>query len=258
MIEKLHGDIVFWLQQMGTFVKSCMQENISVTTKTSLSDIVTNIDCEIEEKFIHYIHTHYPSHSVLGEESASHFKAYNQGYVWIIDPIDGTLNFVKEQKNFAIMIALYIDGVGQLGYIFDVMNDTLYYAIKGQGAYCNNHKLNKPDDLDLKHSLISLSSCFIVQEHSSPYRHVMTNAQGIRMIGSASHSMLAIFNNHYHAYISAKLRPWDFLAGLVIADELGIVYSTADGSPLPLWEPTSLVIGTPHIHHEIISSYKVN
>lgn len=253
MIKHLHGNIVVWLEKMGQLVKKRMAEGISVETKTSLSDLVTNVDKEIEENFINYIQTHYPNHSIIGEESFTNRQVDTKGYVWVIDPIDGTLNFVKEHKNFAIMLGLFVDGIGQLGYVYDVMADKLYYAIRGEGAFCNNQPLPRLSDDSLSHSLISMSSYFIDGENHR-LDIAVKRAQGRRMIGSASHSMIALFNGHHHAYIASRLNVWDYMPALPIAEELGLRYVTWNGEDVPLWQATPLIIGTPLCVQEIVTS----
>ena len=105
-------------------------EPLKVDTKTSRNDLVTNVDKEIEQFFIAKIREQFPTHKIMGEEGFGDELTSMDGYVWLIDPIDGTLNFVKRQEDFGIMIALYKDGVGLLGYIYDVMRDRFVYGIK--------------------------------------------------------------------------------------------------------------------------------
>ena len=109
------------------------------------------------------LHT-FPDERILGEESVGHDIQDLDGIVWIIDPIDGTLNFIKQRANFAIMIGIYEDGVGHLGYIYDVVRDELYFAIRDNGAYCNDRRLPTVEELPLSEGLVAISNRLVVSD----------------------------------------------------------------------------------------------
>src|SRR5699024_7720009 len=104
-------------------------------------DLVTNVDKETEIFFYEQIKQYDSSFRVLGEEGFSDDITDLAGIVWLIDPIDGTMNFIHQKRNFFISIGIYENGIGKLGYIYDVVQDELYYAKSGEGAYFNNQKL---------------------------------------------------------------------------------------------------------------------
>ncbi len=112
--------------------------------KSSRKDLVTNVDKENEKFLITKIKNYAPDSHVLGEEGFGDQINREKGWIWIVDPIDGTMNFVKQQDHFAIMVALYIDGQGVLGYIYDVMNDELYSGGPNLGVFKNDVQLDQP------------------------------------------------------------------------------------------------------------------
>lgn len=130
-------------------LRESFNKELEIKEKTSRTDLVTNMDREIELFLYEKITAHFPDERILGEESVGHDIQDLEGIVWIIDPIDGTLNFIKQRANFAIMIGIYEDGVGHLGYIYDVVRDELYFAIRHNGAYCNDRRLPTVEELPL-------------------------------------------------------------------------------------------------------------
>src|SRR5699024_8231038 len=101
----------------------------------------TKMDKNIEKFFVKNIKQEFPNHLLFSEEGYGDEISSLDGIVWIIDPIDGTMNFVHQKRNFAISIGIYQDGIGQIGFIYDVMADDLYSAKRGMGAYKNDRKL---------------------------------------------------------------------------------------------------------------------
>ena len=113
------------ITEAGKRIRAAFSYDIEIETKSNANDLVTNIDREIELFFIEKIKAFDPTHRILGEEGMGEKVESLEGVVWIIDPIDGTMNFVKQHRHFMISIGVYVDGVGILGYIFDVMREEL-------------------------------------------------------------------------------------------------------------------------------------
>ena len=152
-----------WIMEAGNKIRHSFGESITVDTKTSRNDLVTNVDKEIEQFLISKIREQFPTHKIMGEEGFGDELTSMDGYVWLIDPIDGTLNFVKRQEDFGIMVALYKDGVGLLGYIYDVMRDRFVHGIKDYGAYCNGRRLSKPEVHSIGDSSINVNGFMLLE-----------------------------------------------------------------------------------------------
>jgi myo-inositol-1(or 4)-monophosphatase len=172
-----------WIYEAAEISKRSFKQTINIEKKTNRTDLVTNIDKEIEHYFIEQINTHFSGERVLGEEGSGHQFTDLKGVVWIIDPIDGTLNFVKEKDDFAIMISVYEDGIGYLGYIYDVMRNELYSAVKHQGACLNGERLKSVEDISLKEGLIAISHSLMASEKNDEARKIGRASSGVRMIG---------------------------------------------------------------------------
>ena len=138
------------------------------------------------------------------------------GVVWIIDPIDGTMNFVKQHRHFMISIGIFVNGVGKLGYIFDVMREDLFNAIDGQGAWYNDSPLRKLQSVTMEESVIGINAHWV-----APNRHIhhekvidmVRKVRGTRSYGSAAMEIAFVVSGKLDAYVSMRLAPWD-IAGV--------------------------------------------
>jgi len=147
-----------WVKEAGSFIKKSFPQTLNVQTKSNPNDLVTNIDQETEKFFIEKIKESFPDHKILGEEGFGDKIESLDGVVWIIDPIDGTMNFIHQQRNFAISLAIYCDGVGEIGLIYDVVHDELYHARLGKGAFMNNMPLPKLEQTEVKEAIVALNN----------------------------------------------------------------------------------------------------
>lgn len=240
-----------WIYDAAKLIKSSFEENLDIQQKSNRNDLVTNIDKAVEKQFIEKIHQFFPGERIMGEEGFGDEFQNLDGIVWIIDPIDGTLNFIKQQYDFAIMVAVYEDGIGQAGFIYDVMQDKMYSAHKGKGAYCNKKKLPPVKDQPLKEGLVAISSALMSKEEGLA-RLVGRASSGVRLIGSAGIETAHVASGQLIGYIAASLAPWDIAAGKIIAEEVGLIYTKMNGSPIDLLQKNPSLVATPTAHKEII------
>ena len=240
-----------WIYEAAEIIKKSFDEELDIQRKSNRNDLVTNMDKAIEKHFIEKIHHFFPGERILGEEGFGDAVHSLDGVVWIIDPIDGTLNFIKQQDDFAIMIAVYENGEGQLGYIYDVMTDKLYSAQLGKGAYCNGNLLPPIKDNPLKEGLVAISSA-LMSEEVGLARSVGRASSGVRLIGSAGIETVHVASGRLVAYLAASLAPWDIAAGKVIAEEVGLIYTKLNGNKINLLQKNPSLVATPTAHKEII------
>ena len=152
-----------WVKEAGQRIKQSMKEKMTIETKSNPNDLVTNIDKETERFFIEKIQSVFPDHHILGEEGQGDKLTSLDGVVWIIDPIDGTMNFIHQKRNFAISIGIFENGKGKIGLIYDVTHDELYHAFQGEGAYINNTKLGKMKEVPLEESILAINATWITE-----------------------------------------------------------------------------------------------
>ncbi|MFY9902291.1 MAG: inositol monophosphatase family protein, partial [Trichococcus sp.] len=171
------------------------------------------------------------------------------------DPIDGTLNFIKQRANFAIMIGIYEDGVGHLGYIYDVVRDELYFAVRGNGAYCNDRRLPMVEELPLSEGLVAISNRLVVAD-ADEARRIAKNSSGLRVNGSAGLETAWVASGKLIAYIAPSLAPWDIAAGLVIAEEVGLIYRQVTGEKINLLQYNAVIVANRYAFQEIRNEWQ--
>ncbi|MDE4086257.1 inositol monophosphatase family protein [Planococcus maritimus] len=246
------------IKEAGHRIRNSFLSDISVDTKAHANDLVTNVDKEVEQFFIRHIREDFPGHRVFGEEGFGDTIEELSGTVWMLDPIDGTMNFVHQRRNFAISLGIYEDGVGKMGYIYDVVNDDLYHAIAGGGAYYNDERLQPLIETDISESIIGMNAMW-----ATPNRHVeheatirlVHEARGMRSYGSAALELAYLASGRIDAYISMRLSPWDIAGGLVMANEVGAVASNFSGQSANLLKSDTFVAANPSIHGKLLQDY---
>lgn len=248
-----------WVYEAGQKIREEMTKPMTVTTKSNPNDLVTTVDKNTEKFFAERIRTHYPDHLILGEEGYGDDVASLDGTVWIIDPIDGTMNFVHLKRNFAISIGIYHDGVGEIGLIYDVMGDILYEAIRDEGAHKNGVKLLPlSDSLELRNAMIGLNHFWLCENKlvdEKVMQSLIRTVRGSRATGSAALEMAYVAEGVYDAYLALGLSPWDIAAGIVIINEVGGVITNHLGEQLDLLRRNSLIVGNRHVQEPIIKDF---
>lgn len=255
---KIEQDAKTWIYEAGEKIRQSFQKVLSVQAKSNPDDLVTNMDKETEQYLISKINHTYPEHKILGEEGFGDKPESMDGVIWIVDPIDGTMNFVHQQRNFAISIGIYEDGVGQVGLIYDVVHDELYHAVKGKGAYMNDTELPKLEDVPLNEAVIALNATWVMENKRFDHNKLVPVAKavrGTRSYGSATIECAYVAAGRLDAYITLRLAPWDFAAGLVLLEEVGAKATTLDGKPINMLGQNSIFAAKKGIHETILNEY---
>ena len=206
----------------GLRIKEMMADGIEIQTKANHADFVTNVDKATEIFLVSAIQQKYPNQDFLTEENTTPRSESDD--LWIIDPIDGTTNFIYQQKNFGISIAFYHKRKPVFGIVYDVMADKMFLGIKGEGAFLNGVKMRKNDpDRNLKASLLygDLYSLTMFPKGVLNLRDALVSH---RYLGAASLEICAVAENQAQAYISRNLKVWDVAAGVIILNEVGGTY----------------------------------
>ncbi|MFJ7730092.1 inositol monophosphatase family protein [Neobacillus sp. NPDC097160] len=247
-----------WVKEAGDRIRLSFEKTLNIETKSNPNDLVTNIDKEIEQFFIHKIRSVYPDHKIMGEEGFGDELKSPEGVVWLIDPIDGTMNFIHQQRNFAVSIGVYENGIGQIGLIYDVVHDELYHAIRGKGAFLNGKPIPALKETTVKESIIALNATWVMENHRIDHNlmiPLVRDARGTRSYGTAALEMVFVATGRVDAYLSMRLSPWDFAAGAVIVEELGGIVTNIKGEKLDFLSKDSLLTANPGLHQEIINEY---
>ncbi|MDM5328094.1 inositol monophosphatase family protein [Neobacillus sp. CF12] len=247
-----------WVMEAGDKIRDSFQKTLNIQTKSNPNDLVTNIDKEIEQFFINKIRKNFPNHRILGEEGFGDEVSNLDGVVWIIDPIDGTMNFIHQQRNFAISLAVYENGKGKIGIIYDVAHGEVYHAITGKGAFMNDIQLPALSMRTVKESIIALNATWLMENRRIDHNlliPLVREARGTRSYGTAALEMVFVATGRVDAYISMRLSPWDVAAGAIIIGELGGVITNLRGVRLDFLSSDSLLVARPGLHQTILNEY---
>ncbi|MDR6998057.1 inositol monophosphatase family protein [Neobacillus niacini] len=256
--ENIYTLALAWVKEAGERIKSSFDQTLNIQTKSNANDLVTNMDKEIEQFFIGKIRESFPDHKILGEEGFGDELKNLDGITWMIDPIDGTMNFIHQQRNFAISLGIYEQGIGRIGIIYDVVHDELYHAFKGKGAYLNDKVLPALRETNVQESIIALNATWVMKNHRIDHNlliPLVRDARGTRSYGTAALEIIYVATGRVDAYISMRLSPWDFAGGAVIVEELGGIVTNLRGEKLNYLNKDSLLVAKPGLHGTILKNY---
>jgi len=207
--------------------------NLDVLTvrHKSLNDLVSEVDRAAEAAIIDTLRTAYPEHAILAEESGA---AGQSEYVWIIDPLDGTTNFLHGFPQYCVSIALVHKGVITHGVIYDPSRNDLYIASRGRGAYLNDKRLRVSRRDKLIDALVGTGFPFRMFDYLDAYvsmlKDFMTKTAGVRRPGSAALDLAAVAAGRLDGFWEIGLAPWDMAAGCLMITEAGGLVGDLEGN----------------------------
>lgn len=248
-----------WIKEIGKTIREEIDQPRTVDTKSNANDLVTEMDKKVEKYFANKIRSNYPTDLILSEEGFGDDVASLTGTTWIIDPIDGTMNFVHQKRMFTISLAIFNADQGEIGFVYDVMADVLYSAKKGEGAFKNDNQLpdlNKTKSLE--ESIVMMNTIWTTENdmvNEVKIRELVKAVRGVRTYGSAALEFSYLAEGIVDGYVSFKLHPWDFAAGAVIYREVGGIVKHANGNDLSFLDQEPLIAGHPDLIDLIINDY---
>lgn len=200
-------------------------------TRKQPADFVTRVDTEAEEAIIATVREHFPGHSFLAEESVKDLQESGSGrqnYLWIIDPLDGTTNYIHGYPVFSVSIALQAGGRIRTGVVFDPVRDELFTAEEGQGAHLNGKRL-AVSSFGLQEAVIATGFPFrnreLMDDYLRVFRSIFSRVSDLRRAGSAALDLASVASGRCDGYFEARLKPWDLAAGSLLVREAGGVVS---------------------------------
>ncbi|MBI5273505.1 MAG: inositol monophosphatase [Chlamydiales bacterium] len=241
--------------QAGRILKGGFGSHFLVESKTDRHDLVTEYDRKVESFLIGEIKKKYPSHSFLAEESGAS-NTDQSGLKWIIDPLDGTVNFAHHIPMFSVSIAITHQDTVLVGCIYNPMVDEMFHAIYQHGSYLNNKKIQVSSTKKLKDAMIATGFPYNVAENPfhciDQFAHIAKLGIPIRRIGSAAIDLAYVAAGKFDAFWEVILQPWDFAAGLLIIKESGGMVSDLKGRPVSIYQKSSIVATNSHLHTQAI------
>jgi myo-inositol-1(or 4)-monophosphatase len=226
-------------REAGQFLKESVGKvkNIEVK-KGEERNLVSEIDKGSEAKIIAMIKGHFPHHGILAEESGG--SALTEEYRWIIDPLDGTTNFLHGVPIFSVTIAIERQGTVIAGVTYDPNLDELYTAEKGGGAYLNGGRLRVSRTNEMINSLFVTGFPYDVENNpdhpAEHFANFLTATQGLRRLGSAALDLAYVASGRFDGFWEVALNPWDMAAGVLFVNEAGGRATDFLGAPLDIYK----------------------
>ena len=222
----------------GVVLKSYWGKLEVIEEKGRPGDLVTEADKASEAEILAVLRRHLPNHGILAEESGNIGTA-DSPCLWTIDPLDGTTNYAHQYPFYAVSIGLLIDGVPQVGVIFDPSRQDLFRAARGLGATCNRRPIRVSTISELSRSLLVTGFAYDRRETAdnnyAEFCHLTHLTQGVRRAGAASIDLAYVACGHLDGYWEKGLAPWDLAAGVILLEEAGGRVTAYDQKPFDIW-----------------------
>ncbi len=234
-----------------------------VWAEKGATDFVSEVDLGAEQAIFGVVRRHLPEAAFLSEESAPTItpERQNSGIVFVIDPLDGTTNFLHGYPEYAVSIGVLMNGALAAGVVVDVPADECFTATAGGGAQLNGAPIHTSVIDNPQRALFATGFPFVRHEEIAPYLtqlgRVMAGASGARRAGAAALDLASVACGRFEGFWEMKLSPWDIAAGILLVREAGGVVTTFEGAPCPVAR-TSVVAGSTAMHPWLLSAVNDN
>src|ERR1700722_5737861 len=238
----------------GALLRQGFDTTFEVQFKEGRLNLVTEYDKRSEKNIIEAVFHRFPSHTILAEESGDIQKG-SSSVTWIIDPLDGTVNFARNIPIFTVSIAVAIDKQIVSGVVYQPMTQELFIAEKGKGAFLNGKKLIVSKTENLDNAVMATGFPYNVEQNplSCIDRFVAIQAQGIpvRRLGSAALDLAYVAAGRFDAFWEVGLHPWDMAAGKLLVEEAGGKVTHWNGSPHKVFDYETLLASNGLLHQKM-------
>lgn len=238
----------------GAYLKEHYHTSHHIHSKSHINDIVTECDKTSEEMIKSKLKMLFPNHSFLCEESGSSGE-FSQP-LWIIDPLDGTVNFAKKIPFFCVSIALCIEEEIVIGVIYSPMTSELFYAQKDQGAFLNDQKIHVTQCSLLNHAFGATGFPYRIQDNVGaslhPIEKLLSLGTPLRRLGSAALDLAYVASGRFDLFFEAYLEAWDYAAGALLVKEAGGTISDFQNKPLNYKKSSSICATNTALHEAMI------
>ena len=227
----------------GLFIKDINRDHLHVDAKSGRADLVTQYDKQVQERLRTGLLEIMPDAHFVGEEGSTQQFAPT-GTFFIVDPIDGTTNFIKDYHFSCISVALVVDNAAELGVIYNPYADEMFCAQRGEGAFCNGKRLHVSNE-PLENGIVVFGTAPYHEELNEKTFQLayayFKKALDVRRSGSAALDLCTIAAGRAELFFELVLSPWDYAAGALIVKEAGGLVSDYDGRPLAYDRPCSVL-----------------
>lgn len=242
-IELVIKEIEGVVYECGDILRNASKDSFMVSEKEGIGNFVTSYDKKIQdilqEKLLQII----PEATFVGEEEDVH-ESIENGIAFVVDPIDGTFNFMRELKTSCISVGITKDGTPLAGLIYNPYADEMFTAIIGKGAFMNGKRIHVSDG-ELKGGLVIFGTApYYTDLRKQTFEYIdgiFEYAADVRRMGSAALDLCSVAAGRAEMFFELRLQPWDYMAGIVIVTEAGGRVTTIEGEPLKIGKPSSVL-----------------
>jgi myo-inositol-1(or 4)-monophosphatase len=228
------------------------------TREKTPADLVTDADLASQDAIRHVIAARFPDHAFVGEEqSAATIGVESEQLTWIVDPLDGTTNYVHGYPQYSVSVALAQGSQLLAGVVYDPVSDHCFSAARGWGAWCNGARMNTSTTTSVGNALVAVSLPARVRRDSDDLLDFVEAAQlcqAIRRSGSAALNFAYVAKGALDAFWATHIQSWDVAAGVLLVREAGGVVTARDGGDFDLWNPNFLAAASAELHAGILAA----
>lgn len=254
MIDK----VIKITREAGEIAREGFGKSFDVEFKSNSSDLVTEYDKKAEKVITDFIKKEFSGHSILAEESGE--KNFDSEYRWVIDPIDGTTNFAHGVPIFSVSVGVQKNGKTICGAVYDVMQNSMYTAEHGSGAFRNGKKIEVSNNVDLEKSLLVTGFPYNLEKYMpeivEKFSKILNKSRAVRRLGSAAIDLCYVAAGIFDGFWELELQQWDMCAGNLMVEEAGGKVTDFSGNHIKN-SSTELLVTNGKIHEsirEILSS----
>jgi myo-inositol-1(or 4)-monophosphatase len=237
--------------------RAALDLDVLKVASKGVNDFVTEVDRAAEQAVIETLLEAYPGHAILAEESGRQHGAKHSDYLWIIDPLDGTTNFIHGLPIYAVSIALAFRGRIEQAVVYDPARNDLFYASKGRGAYLNDRRLRVSKRVRIAEALVGTGFPFRKGDNFKRYMSmveaVMQQCAGLRRPGAAALDLCYVAAGWYDGFFETGLSPWDVAAGSLLVTEAGGLVGNFTGEADFLHQ-REVIAGNPKIYAQLVQT----
>lgn len=257
MTEKLKEVLLLATKEAGAIIQQYFQGSFQVDNKEGINNLVTEVDNHSEKRIIDIIKEHFPDHSIISEEVGELIQ--DSPYQWIIDPIDGTVNFAHGIPLCCVSIGLKFGDDLLLGTVYNPMMNELFFAEKGKGAYLNDRKISVSQKTDFRKACLVTGFPYkwpnSTEHPIRVFERFILEGLPVRRLGSAAIDLCWVACGRFDGFWEYNLSSWDVAAGYLIVQEAGGVITNFDGEPYSVFDKQTLATNG-HIHENMLQLIK--
>lgn len=225
------------------------------TREKAPADLVTDADLASQAAIRAEIAARFPHHLFVGEEKTSQVEVGDDDFVWLVDPLDGTTNYIHGYPCYAVSIAVARGRELLAGVIYDPLANELFFAEQGRGAWCNGERLKTSNVASVGEALVAVSLPPRVGPETpdlADFIRMVRYSQAVRRSGSAALNLAYVAHGRLDAFWATKIQPWDVAAGVLLVREAGGIVTGRDGGEFDVWRPHFVSAAGAELHGELM------